>query len=222
MDKEKSTLPNKSVKIYLARLHKKHMYNNQSPSTIKAQLEAGAFASADVSASILRYEFAMASYETNDVLVAVCESLLEDREFGMIDDNRISVVKLLIALLPQSYGLIRRWMFLSDDIYYHEVQFTLCCFLRSVLSFVPHDEDVTMSVLALVEEYLYAVTSDEAHNAMMAADMLGIHWRGNEGIDVLFEIVRQPTDSVGRMAAIDTLEDVVRAARRTRRTAPAR
>lgn len=196
------------------------MYKDQSPSTIKAQLERGAFASADVSVKILRDEVAMTSCEANDTLVAICENLLRDREFGMIEDNRISVIKLLIALLPQSYSLIRRWMFLSGDIYYYEVQFTLCCFLRSVLSFVPHDENVTMSVLALVEEYLYAVTSDEAHNAMMAADMLGIHWRGDEGIKVLFEIIRQPVDSVGRRAAVGALEDVVRSARRTQMATP--
>lgn len=193
----------------VSKLFNENMHS-QSHHPIETWLRAGAFTSADVSTESLRDELATTSHETKGEIVVTCETLLENREFGMVDDNRVSVVKLLVALLPESYGLIRRWMFLSGDIYYHEVQFTLCCFLCDVLSFMPHNEEITTTVLSLVKEYLYAVTSDEAHNAMMAADMLGEHWRGDEGMKVLSEIARQPTDSVGRKAAKGALEYAAR------------
>ncbi|MBC8142552.1 MAG: hypothetical protein H7Y38_14060 [Armatimonadetes bacterium] len=177
---------------------------------IETVLKAGAFPHTET--EWLHVPVSRLPHDAQDRLVAVCERLLESREYGMVDDNRISVVKLLVALLPKSHGLIRRWMFSPGDIYPREVQFTLCCFLSDVLRFTPRDENVVVTILNLSEEYLDTVTTDEAHNAFMAADMLGDHWEGDAGIKALRRIAEQSENPIGREAATNALKEAARIA----------
>lgn len=138
-------------------------------------------------------------------LITSCDALLHDRAWGEQDRNRVGAVKLLVALLPRSLDSIREWMFRTGDPYFYEVQFTVCCFLSDTVSFEPSDPATVAAVLNLAKEYLECVPSDEAHNAFMAADMLGDHWVGDAGIAALVEVARTSPNPVGRKAAIGGL-----------------
>lgn len=143
-------------------------------------------------------------------LVTICNALLEDRAYGRTDRNRISAVKLLVALLPDSYPLVRKWIFRTGDVYFYEVQFTFFCFLSDIFSFTPPHPATTTDILDLAKEYLDRVPSDEAYNAFMAADMLGDHWTGDAGIGALVEVARHSRNPVGKKAALGALEDAAR------------
>lgn len=152
---------------------------------------------------------ALSGAEVNS-LIASCDVLLGNQEYGMVDRNRIGVVKLLVSLLPTAYPSVRKWMFREGDLYYFEVQFTFCCFLSDILSFTPPDSESANAVLNLATEYLHRVPSDEAYNAFMAADMLGDHWVGDAGIGALVEVARHSRNPVGKKAALGALPDALR------------
>ena len=159
-------------------------------------------------------------HEAIDALIAVCNTRLQNRDYGRIDANRRAIAKLLVALLPRSLPTIRLYMLTRSDPYSCEIQFTLCCFLDDILQFTPPDAGTADAVLTLAKEYLGSVVSDDAYNAVMAADMLADHWEGDAGMEALLQIAEQPRYSVGKKAAIGALTDAVRRGTVSARLAP--
>lgn len=161
----------------------------------------------DLATEFLHDQVNHLSHNEGDTLILLCEKLLNDRDYGKVDSNRISVIKLLIALLPNSYYPIKRWLMLEGDNYYYEVQFTLFCFLDDVLSFVPILPEISEDIVNEARDYLNRIPSDEAHNAFMAADMLCNHWRGEDGIRSLIDVVQHGPNPVGVKVARASLKD---------------
>ncbi|MBC7805260.1 MAG: hypothetical protein H7145_03830 [Akkermansiaceae bacterium] len=178
------------------------------PDDIGATLRQDTLSDSDT--ATLHNDVASLPGDTARDLITACDASLHDRAWGRVDRNRIGVVKLLVALLPGSYPLVREWMFRTDDPYFYELQFTFCCFLSDILLFTPPDAATADAVLRMATEYLDRVPSDEAYNAFMAADMLGDHWTGDAGIEALVEVAQHSRNPVGRKAALGALEDAAR------------
>lgn len=180
-----------------------HVHPPLSLSDIEHRLRHGTLSDSET-AELHRIAAGFGAAKARPLLTAA-DALLDDRKFGAADRNRIGAVKLLVALLPVSLLVVEKWMFRTSDPYSGEVQFTFCCFLSDIFSFTPPDPATADAVLTMATRYLDGVPSDDAHNAFMAADMLGDHWTGDAGVAALVELARDSRNPVGRKAALGAL-----------------
>jgi len=118
--------------------------------------------------------------------------------------ERVRAVKVLVALLPESWAIIQRWLRAGADPRKHEVLFTLFCFLDDV-PLRPGAEALRGAVLKLIEEFLIQVRKDPKLAAWMAGDLLGDHWELQESLPILFRAAKGARFVAGRKAALHGL-----------------
>jgi len=134
------------------------------------------------------------------------------RRTRLDESTRQAAVKTTIALLPESEGLIERTLDARARESDYETHFTMFCFL-DVVQDIPAFQVVAHRIPRLVRRYLMGVRSDAALAAWMAGDLLGDHWAGQEGLDVLREVLRKARSPVGRRAAVHGLAHRMAAAK---------
>lgn len=141
-------------------------------------------------------------------LLLLCEDTLNKENLRRDDHARISTVKVVVALVPDSVSIIRKWLARNSGAYVYEVHFTLFCFLDNVPT-MPNTREFTAEIPILLEEYLRQIMSESAQAAWMAGDLLGDHWRIAEALPILIRVAKEARFAVGRNAAIHGLAHIL-------------
>ena len=114
---------------------------------------------------------------------------------------RISVVKLLIALLPETehmlVSMLQRRLHLVD----FELHFSFFCFIDEV-QFLELDDAVVERILRAIQDYLIEIKVTTASAAWMAGDLLGDHWEHSSSLPILYCVVDNAKYFAGKDAAL--------------------
>lgn len=146
--------------------------------------------------------------EERDELRRLCETTLEDARLGGQESIRIPAVRLLVALLPDTLGLLSEWLQRRTNAYCYEVHFTLFCYLDWV-SEMPAADTLTQEILARIENYLMTVKSRTASAAWMAGDLLGDHWNVEQALPTLLRTATAARYVAGRYGSLVGLETML-------------
>jgi hypothetical protein len=141
-------------------------------------------------------------------LQTVCAQLLDNHQIGKVERERIIVIRILVALLPDSKQIIIRWIREKHNAYSSEVRFTIFCYL-DWLANIPNGIEASDEILQAVETYLQSVPSNTARAAWMAGDMLGGHWNAVESLPVVKRLVAQGRYAAGRSAGVYSLKELL-------------
>lgn len=136
------------------------------------------------------------------------DRLLEMKKHARYAPARISLVKLLIAALPQSASLISRRVIEAEGRYADEVRFSIFCFLDQI-RLLPAGANHDDFVLELVGDFLQNVRSNTAHAAWMAGDLLGDHWPLELSVPALLRLAEGARFVAGRDSAIHGLSHAI-------------
>jgi hypothetical protein len=139
--------------------------------------------------------------ECRALLSAAAETLRDPR---LDEATRVAVVKVAVALMPDSEALIVRTLDARDRESDYENHFTLFCFLDAIQE-DPVLRQPARRIPRIVGNYLMGVRSDTALAAWMAGDLLGDHWDGPEGVTILQEVLKKAGSPVARRAAVHGL-----------------
>ena len=131
-------------------------------------------------------------------------SALGSRVVVSTEDLRIALVKLAIALLPDSLHLIRAVIIDERNKYDPELRFTLFCFLSEVPD-LSIGEEIEGEICSAVSSFLSEVRSKAAQAPWMAGDLLGAHWRAEPGVFALCDVTKRARFVAGREAGIHGL-----------------
>ena len=128
--------------------------------------------------------------------------VLQNSEQKKKEKLRIGAVRLIVALLPQSFPVLKKLLSDCSSPLWYEVQFTIFCSLdREDLK--PADQK---RILQLIHDYLLGIRRDAGYAAWMAGDLLGDHWQGSETVRILENIVVSARYAAGRSAALHGIE----------------
>lgn len=151
------------------------------------------------------------SQEDQSRLLHLVVGYLSDSQWCMDDVVRISATRALVALLPQSFGVIESFLTEMNNLCSYERHFTLFCYLDWVPE-LPWTASLSHDVLRCVHKYLIDVRSTKALSAWMAAHMLGAHWEPAESAPILLDGLSNARYVAGREASAGGLLDLLRAA----------
>jgi len=142
--------------------------------------------------------------EKRRALLVMCVEILKDRESIASEALRISFVKILIALLPESLRSLQR--IISDPIgeYDAEIRFTVFCFLNESLR-LGISAEVERALCDAVGTYLHKVRKEGAQAPWMAGHLLGAHWPAAYAVATLAKAATGGRFAAGREAAINGL-----------------
>jgi len=170
-----------------------------------------------------RSEFADVSEKVRELaseeqarLLRLCETALRDPDVRSDEGLRVTVAKLLVALIPRSLTILTQSLDKKRGRAIYEVHFTLFCYLDEV----QHQKYLRpwrRDILRLVSRYLKGATSNKAMAAWMAGDLLGDHWTLSESLPLLIRIAKSARHVSGRRAAIHGLEQAFTKSRGGRR-----
>lgn len=114
---------------------------------------------------------------------------------------RVLLAKCLVALLPESYPVLRDLLNPRRRGAAPDAQFSVFCFLDAIgdLDRGHHDRQ---RILDLLSHYLVNVNHDTAQAAWMAGDLLGDHWPAEESVPLLIHAAQHARFVAGREGAI--------------------
>lgn len=146
--------------------------------------------------------FGKLNREQQRALEKCAVQLLDDRRLRREEKLRTGAVRLIVALLPRTFSVLRKQLFNSSMPLWYEVHFTAFGALdRRDLS-----EADQKQVLALVEQYLVNAKSDSGFAAWKAGDILGDEWYAPETVQILVRLLSSARYSVGRNAALHGIQ----------------
>lgn len=133
-----------------------------------------------------------------------------DRAWNCNVPRRISLVRILVGLLPESCRLLERLLESRSDYIDFEIHFTLFCYLEWTC-ILPELRQHAERVLSLTRSYMLDATSAQARAVWMAGHMVGDHWEEiGAATSTLLDIVGNAKRPVARLAAIDGIEHLRR------------
>jgi hypothetical protein len=138
-------------------------------------------------------------------LLSLCTRILDDKELRKIEKDRLAAVKTIVALIPESARVIRKWIRRRSSGQIHEVHFSLFCFLDQVPD-LPDAGEFADEIPLLIEDYLRQVEVDSARAAWMAGDLLGDHWEVTKTLPILLRVAKGARFAAGRKGALHGLE----------------
>ena len=119
---------------------------------------------------------------------------------------RNGAVRLIVALLPETFPLLEKLLEDCSSPLWYEVHFTLFAALnRADLSV----ED-QKRVLHLIKDYLIEIQSAAGYAAWKAGDLLGDEWLDPETVGILEELLFSAKHVAGRKAVIHGIEHALR------------
>lgn len=151
--------------------------------------------------------------ETRGQIISLCFVELSKPEIRKLEVDRVSLVKALVALVPDSFPEIKTLVRDSASTGISEVHFTLFCFLDDI-QYVPGGSAILDDVLQLLSEYLLWVRSETGHAPWMAGDLLGDHWSLHTSIPVLCQAARCARYVAGRIGAVHGISHALQRADR--------
>ncbi len=130
------------------------------------------------------------------------ESVLKSPDLRRNERLRAGAVRLIVALLPETFPLLEELLRDCSSPLWYEVQFT---------AFSALDRDdlgaaEQARVLNLVHDYLLNINSDAGFAAWKAGDLLGAEWRDPDTVMMLGELLLSARHTSGRKAALHGIE----------------
>ncbi len=142
-------------------------------------------------------------------LLASIKQHVDHPDIRTQESTRIALVKLLIAMVPDSWTTIRTLIIdrgrTSVDA---EVQFSLFCYLDD-LQHLTAGRGLISEAACLVRDYLRQSKSNTRHATWMAGDLLGENWDPGEGVPILIDVLTNGPYAEGRLAALHGLEHAI-------------
>jgi hypothetical protein len=121
---------------------------------------------------------------------------------------RVGLVKVMVALVPESSRLIRCWLLKTTGRFVPEVHFSLFCFLHLIRE-LPSAQEFAKELPRLIEGYLTSVKHGTAKAPWMAGDLLGEHWSDRESLEILLPLANSAKFVAGREGALHGLAHLV-------------
>ncbi len=119
---------------------------------------------------------------------------------------RSGAVRLVVAMLPQTFALFEELLADCSSPLWYEAQFTAFSALdRGDLS--QKDQN---RILALIQYYLMNVRSESGYAAWKAGDLLGDEWNTPETVQVLENLLFSAKSVAGRKAALHGIEHAIK------------
>lgn len=141
-------------------------------------------------------------------LLQSCSGNLKEVHQGETNLIRIALIRVLVALLPDSFEVIQTQLNNQSTSYSYEVHFTLFCYLD--WSAELPEAGISKRVLGLVENYLRNVKSTTASAAWMAGELLGNHWDPIEAVPILLLTAETGRYVAGRIGSVHGLAMILR------------
>jgi hypothetical protein len=128
--------------------------------------------------------------------------ILRDIKLKRNEKLRSGAVRLIVALLPETFAILERLLRDCSSPLWYEVHFTMFSALdRNALE--PADQS---RVLQLIRQYLLDISSDAGFAAWKAGDILGDEWRNSETAEILGDLLVSARHVSGRKAALHGIE----------------
>lgn len=138
-------------------------------------------------------------------LLALCREALATPSLRDHEGVRVAAVKVLVALLPDSFDEVRSWLTEKRSKNFGEIRFSLFCYLDEAQASRMNKSE-RAQVLALIGNYLEKTKTDAGESAWMAGDLLGDHWDLSESLPLLMRAAARAQYPAGRIAAFHGLE----------------
>jgi len=150
---------------------------------------------------------ALESKDRNSLLV-MCNKKSCSEALKKLEEERVSISRIMVALLPESFSLISNILAKTRTKWDFEFHFTLFCYLDQVPHFEPLKSS-SQKILSLIEKYLLVARRDVAQSSWMAGDLLGKHWNPQESFPVLKRVLLNGTYICGRRGALKGFEELL-------------
>lgn len=132
-------------------------------------------------------------------------AVLADKRLRGNENLRNGAVRLLVALLPETFAVFERLLSDSLSPFWYDVHFIAFNSLeRNNLSKTDQQQ-----VLALVERYLVYARSEAGFAAWKAGDMLGDEWYAPETAEILERLLSSARYVAGRNAALHGIQHAI-------------
>jgi len=128
--------------------------------------------------------------------------VLKDFELKKNEKLRAGAVRLIVALLPESFAIVESLLADFSTPLWYEVHFTMFCALDRA-DLVPADQ---ARVLQSIRKYLRSIGTDAGFAAWKAGDLLGDKWRDSHTVEMLGELLLSARYASGRKAALHGIE----------------
>lgn len=170
---------------------------------VAAVAKAGVQPSAQSVSQIARSLVPLCAEDRKPLLNAV-QHLLMGQGSAASEKNRVVLVKILVALLPDSKDALLQLLSWRGEVTAYETHFTIFCFLDEVKC-IAAAQEVAAELPTIIENYLMGIDSDCAEAAWMAGDLIGDHWDLTVGLPTLDRASLHARHVPGRMGAIHGL-----------------
>jgi len=134
-------------------------------------------------------------------LVGSCEKAFAVPVFRNHEQTRVAASKILVALLPESFTVLKQWVQRDRPSSIHEVHFSLFCYMDEVQHF-DCLKPARKPALKLVTRYLMRFRGGHRQACWMAADLLGDHWDLSDSLSPLLTAARNAKAPIARVAAV--------------------
>lgn len=139
-------------------------------------------------------------------LLNKCLKYLKNKKKIAEEDTRIAIIKILIALLPESIQVIKTLINNKSSLIDYEIHFTLFCFVSNIF-YIKIEKKIVNEILLLIRDYLINAKYDKAMAVWMVGDLLGDHWKNlNEALNTLLDILKYSKYSEGKKSALHGIE----------------
>ena len=137
-----------------------------------------------------------------ETLKSCAVAVLADKRLRRNENLRNGAVRLIVALLPETFAIFERLLSDSSSPLWYDVHFiAFNSLVRSSLS-----ETDQRRVLALVERYLVNAKSEAGFAAWKAGDMLGDEWFAPETVEILERLLSSARYVAGRNGALHGIQ----------------
>jgi hypothetical protein len=123
---------------------------------------------------------------------------------GTSEKLRISSIKLLIALLPETEDEVEELLTRKKKDLDFENHFTMFCFFDQVVD-LPGKKRLIMFVDRLTDQYLSTAKSNTAYATFMAGDFLGAHWTFKNAFPIFKKVLLNSRYLAPKKAVINGL-----------------
>jgi len=132
-------------------------------------------------------------------------AVLADKQLRSDEKLRNGAIRLIVALLPETFPILEEVLSDSLSPLWYDVHFIAFNSLeRSELG-----EADQRRALALVERYLVNAKSDAGFAAWKAGDMLGDEWYGADTVEILERLLSSARYVAGRNAALHGIQHAI-------------
>ena len=125
------------------------------------------------------------------------------RELIISEVKRISIIKLIVALLPEAFSFVERILGHFHNKYDFELQFTLFCYIEWTLEL--YNNKFKTQISELLKIYLMNVPKETAYATWMLGELLYNHWPRVESLAIVLYCGKNARYIAGRKVCVKVL-----------------